>query len=230
MNTELQRRYLDAPIQTTSGSAGTTAKRITGYAAVFNQETELSSDLHERIDRGAFVEAIGRDDVRALINHDFNLVLGRIAAGTLTLREDERGLYYEISPPDTTFAKDLITSIRRGDISGSSFGFSILDKAMTQAKGYILRTIKKVKLFDISVVTFPAYPQTEGITARYTMSPQGASDDSLWREFDELKKIVARGRIPTVAELDREYRRLKLDSLKFTIARQNERLRRIGLL
>lgn len=136
---------------------------ITGYAAVFNQPTQLWEGFREQVAPGAFKSAIGRDDVRALWNHNPDYVLGRTKSGTLTLSEDERGLKYEIIPPDTTWARDLQTLIKRHDVSQSSFGFSITkENVQRQDEGkQVLRTILDVKLFDVSPVTFPAYKDTE---------------------------------------------------------------------
>jgi len=134
--------------------------QISGYAAVFN---ELSDDLggfREKIQPGAFSEAIQRDDVRALWNHDSNYVLGRNKAGTLKLSEDERGLHYVVDLPDTQWAKDLSESIKRGDVTQSSFGFIVDSDEWAKQDGETVRTLTKVTLFDVSPVTYPAYPQT----------------------------------------------------------------------
>ena len=134
--------------------------QISGYAAVFN---ELSDDLggfREKIQPGAFSEAIVNDDVRALWNHDSNYVLGRNKAGTLKLSEDERGLHYEVDLPDTQWAKDLSESIKRGDVTQSSFGFMVDSDEWSKQDGETVRTLTKVTLFDVSPVTYPAYPQT----------------------------------------------------------------------
>lgn len=141
---------------------------ITGYAAVFydandpGTEYRLYDDVVERIMPGAFTRALAEDDVRALFNHDANRVLGRSAAGTLRLSVDAKGLRYEIDPPDTQTARDLVTSIRRGDINGSSFGF--VPRATTYRKndagGYAVER-SDVQLFDVSPVTFPAYASTD---------------------------------------------------------------------
>lgn len=136
-------------------------RHIVGYAAIFNT---LSDDLgwfREKIEPGAFAETIKADDVRALLNHDSNYVLGRNKSGTLTLAEDERGLKIDISPPDTQFARDLMTSIDRGDINQMSFGFRTLTDEWSLIDGKDVRTLKKVQLFDVSAVVFPAYPDTE---------------------------------------------------------------------
>ncbi len=140
---------------------GKKEKRIVGYAAVFDALSEVMFGFREKIRRGAFTESIQRDDVRALFNHDPNYVLGRNKAGTLTLSEDDRGLSFEITPPDTQWAKDLMVSIKRGDVNQNSFGFSIADKGEEWDQEEKVRTLTKVKLYDISPVTYPAYPQTE---------------------------------------------------------------------
>ena len=137
---------------------------LVGYAAVFN---ELSVDFggwHEVIMPGAFSQAIGAGaDVRALWQHDTALVLGRTTNGTLRLAEDELGLKAEISPPGTTWAADALMALRRGDVNQMSFGFDVPaggDTWREQPDGW-LRTIWRVEpLYEVSPVTFPAYPQT----------------------------------------------------------------------
>lgn len=140
-------------------------RRIVGHAAVFNQWSEDLGGFREQIAPGAFAEAINADDVRALFNHDTNQVLGRNRSKTLTLLEDQRGLLSEIILPDTQLARDLEALMKRGDINQMSFAFSIEEDGQTWKKtgeGPWERTITKVsRLFDVSVVTFPAYPQTD---------------------------------------------------------------------
>lgn len=133
---------------------------IRGYAAVFNEWSEDLGGFVEMIEPGAFGEAISRDDVRALVNHDANYVLGRNTAGTLLMDEDDQGLRVVIMPPDTTWAGDLITSMKRGDINQMSFGFGVIDDEWRSDGGMTKRTLKELRLYDVSVVTYPAYPQT----------------------------------------------------------------------
>lgn len=138
--------------------------RITGYAAVFNEETELWPGFREKIAPGAFAESIKQDDVRALFNHDPNIILGRTKSKTLRLWEDERGLAYEIlANVDDPDAQRVVPKIKRGDVSQSSFGFNIVKRSVevNEKKDEMTRTIEKAQLFDISPVTFPAYPSTE---------------------------------------------------------------------
>ena len=151
-------------------AAGAVEKRaegesiLTGYAAVFNARTTIAGYFEEEIAPGAFVEAIRRDDVRALIDHDPTKILGRNTAGTLRLSEDDRGLRFEVDLPETSLAADLRTSMKRGDINQASFAFAVKREEWSDRgdKALPLRRILEVgPLFDVSVVTYPAYEQTE---------------------------------------------------------------------
>jgi HK97 family phage prohead protease len=139
-----------------------TQKILTGHAAVFGEYTAMGW-FQERILPGAFTDAIIEDDVRALFNHDPNYVLGRNKSGTLSMVEDDQGLAVEIIPPDTQFARDLMVLISRGDISQMSFAFQVLEeKWITNAiSEEQKRDIIKVELYDVSPVTYPAYPTTD---------------------------------------------------------------------
>ena len=140
-------------------------KRIIGHAAVFNLLSDDLGGFREQIMPGAFKEAISKDDVRALFNHSEDHVLGRNKSNTLTLAEDDRGLRSVIDLPDTQLARDLAILMERGDISQMSFAFQIRreDQDWTkEGESPWIRTIKRIeKLWDVSVVTFPAYPQTD---------------------------------------------------------------------
>ncbi|MGM0582975.1 MAG: HK97 family phage prohead protease, partial [Bacteroidota bacterium] len=143
-------------------------KKIVGYAALFNSPAEETNGFIEKIAPGAFANAIKRSDTRALINHNAEKILGRKKAGTLTLREDEKGLFYEVDPPDTTYANDLMESMKRGDIDQSSFGFVVAAEEWNESGDVPVRTIVEVdELFDVSPVTFPWYENTEsGLKSR----------------------------------------------------------------
>lgn len=155
MNKNIEKRA--ATIEATQE---TESRTVTGYAAVFDSDSEDLGGFIERIERGAFKEAIQTSDVRALFNHDNNLILARTKSGTLKLYEDERGLKYEFEAPNTTAGNDLLEMIKRGDISQSSFGFTVDDDEWSSKEGIAFRKIKKVKrLYDVSPVTFPAYPE-----------------------------------------------------------------------
>lgn len=162
MNNDIERRAFDAEFRV----EGDGAPKIIGYAAKFDTLSEEMWGFREKIARGAFATALGDSDVRALFNHDPNIVLGRNKAGTLVMVEDDIGLRYEITPPDTQTARDLVESIKRGDISQSSFAFAMKNGGVEEWQelpdGKAIRTIKKVaRLYDVSPVTYPAYPDTE---------------------------------------------------------------------
>ena len=145
-------------------SAVNEAPKISGYGAVFDSPSEdlgYFTELREEIDPHAFDNVMAANpDVRGLFNHDANFVLGRSTAGTLRLSVDARGLYYEIDPPDTQFARDLMVSMRRGDITGSSFAFVCKrDQWTDNPDGSITRRILEFdQLLDVSPVTYPAFP------------------------------------------------------------------------
>lgn len=134
---------------------------VRGYAAKFNTLSENLGGFRETIAEGAFDSVLG-DDVRALINHDNNKILGRTSVGTARIGVDAIGLWYEYDSPDTSYARDLVVSLERGDIDKSSFQFTIEDEDWKEDEEQrYIRTIKKVRrLYDVSPVTFPAYPDT----------------------------------------------------------------------
>ena len=148
-----RRFYADVELRVDDEEGG-----ITGYAAVFNKYSEDLGFFKEKIQEGAFSKTIVENDIRALINHDPSLIIGRTKNKTLKLWEDDTGLGFDVKLPDTTYANDLRESIRRKDITQNSFGFqTVQDQWSTDGKR---RTLLEVKLFDISPVTFPAYKQT----------------------------------------------------------------------
>jgi uncharacterized protein len=163
--------------------------KLTGYAAVFNTRTAIgdvaSWGFYEEIAPGAFRNALTMD-VRALLNHDANLVLGRTTNHTLTLAEDEKGLRVEITPPDTQWGRDVMTLVQRGDISQMSFAFRVVRDQWIETKGQPpVRTLEDVELYDVSPVTYPAYPTT-------TVSARSASE-AFRRETDrgEADRLLA---------------------------------------
>lgn len=168
---------------------------------MFDREAVIAGLFRERIAPGAFAEAIREDDVRALFNHDPNLILGRTTAGTLLLAEDETGLRYEIDPPETQWARDLMVSVERGDISQSSFGFSVVREewqAPSSPNELPLRTILEARLYDVSPVTFPAYEETtaeaRSAAAQHVARPVAPDIDprvALWRR--RLRQALLEG-------------------------------------
>lgn len=182
--------------------------KIVGRAAVFydgSEETDhklfeaivdergntVVPALHERISERAFNKALKeRQDVRALFNHDPNLVLGRTASGTLKLEKTLRGLEYRVTPGKTTIASDVVEHIRRGDVTGSSFGFKVLDQRFTHDKerNVDIREIRSVDLLDVSPVTYPAYKATD-------VSMRASGDDEEARSAHAAFRESLRGEV-----------------------------------
>jgi len=134
--------------------------RVSGYAAIFDSETDIGGYYREKIARGAFTDAITRDDVVFVINHE-GLPMARTRSGTLKLSEDSRGLFMEteLDPSDPEVQR-IIPKMKRGDLDKMSFAFRIEAEEWDDSGDTPLRTIKKAELRDVSIVTFPAYSDT----------------------------------------------------------------------
>ena len=160
---------------------------ITGYAALYGVRSENLGGFREVIMSGAFDEAAARDDVRALINHDSNHVLGRTTSGTLRLLPDAKGLGVEITPPNTQAARDLVELMRRGDVTQMSFSFSIRteDQRWSQPageNGEWLREVTRIdRLYDVAVVTYPAYPQASAAVRALQQQKLASADVNVSR-------------------------------------------------
>lgn len=160
---------------------------IEGYFAVFNSNYELWPNASEQVAPGAFRETLG-GDIRALADHDTRLVLGRTTAGTLLLREDDKGLFgtIKINEQDGD-AMNLYARVQRGDVSQCSFGFDILDEEyIEQPDGGALWIIRKVKLYEVSVVTFPAYVETAVSARKADMDTILQRKQEVWK--NEMKE------------------------------------------
>lgn len=163
---------------------------VTGYAAVYNKESEdmgWFTEMREIILPGAFDDA-DMSDVRALFNHDPNLLLARTSSGTMILERDNQGLKYSFEIPDTQAGRDLRELLKRGDISQSSFGFTIAKQSWEEEKderGETVRVTRKIekvaRLYDVSPVTYPAYPDTSVAlrSLEKWRSEQGPDNDEL---------------------------------------------------
>lgn len=140
-----------------SDSIGT----MVGYAAVFERYSCDLGYFREKIQRGAFAKAIAACDVRALVNHDPNKLIGRKSAGTLRLAEDEVGLKVEIDLPDNSVGRDVMASLKRRDLQGQSFSFTTNIDQWDWSGETAIRTVIEVdELFDVGPVAFPAYEET----------------------------------------------------------------------
>lgn len=214
----MERRFLSAksqPIQLQK-RGDDKPPLIVGYAAVFfrandpGTQYQIWDDFVERVMAGCFDRALKEDDCRALMNHDANLVLGRTSASTCRLSIDGTGLRYEIDPPDTQAGRDLLTSLERGDISGSSFTFEPDVTNWRQEGDMVIRQLESVRLFDVGPVTFPAYESTsaglraigDGQEARKALDDHRAEQRRA--KADALAGILAGYRAKAV-EVDLEF-------------------------
>lgn len=178
---ERQIRATMASFKTREAAEG---KYIEGYFAVFNKTTQLWPGATESIAPGAFAESLATDDIRALINHETRLVIGRTKPATLTLREDEKGLWGSIliNPKDQD-AVNAYERVTRGDVDQCSFGFDILEEETEfHEDGSVHWTIKAVKLYEVSVVTFPAYEDTAVSARKKDFAEIQKRKNEVWRE------------------------------------------------
>ena len=174
--------------------------KLAGHAAVFNQLSEDLGGFREQISPGAFKTSLASDDVRMLFNHDPNLVLGRNTSGTLRASEDGEGVAFENDVPDTQCGRDLLTLVKRGDISQCSFSFTVPDGGdswKNNNDGTVTRTLNTVKCYDLSPVTFPAYPQTSVKARSYITSLKTAD------ELDKRGATPKEGRVASLADIKR---------------------------
>ena len=156
---------------------------IEGYFAVFNSNYDIAPGMSESIAPGAFASSIS-GDIRALINHDTTLVLGRTKANTLQLREDSHGLWghIDINPNDGD-AMNLYNRVKRGDVDQCSFGFDIRSEDTDiREDGSIHWTIKDVELYEVSCCTFPAYTETNISAREHDRDAVKKRERDAWRQ------------------------------------------------
>lgn len=182
--TELERRFVAGEIR----AAGDIGSRINGYAIVFNA---MSVDLGgfreiilpEAVDR-TLSEAL---DVRALVDHESSKVIGRTRAGTLELRKDKTGLRVNINTADTQAGRDILVSVRRGDVSGMSFAFRVLTDDWRMENGEPIREVSDMTISEVSVVSFPAYQQTSVDVAQRSL--RAFRDEYRGQSIDWYRKV-----------------------------------------
>lgn len=166
-----------------NGTLSATGKTLTGYAAVFNSEAVLG-DFSEVIRQGAFAKSLATgSNIRALYQHQGDALLGTTRGGTLQLREDAKGLAFELALPDTSHGKDLAILVGRGDVTGCSFGFRIAPGGdrWEQRGAALVRELIDVELVEITLTSDPAYQDT---TVAMRSRSAGVCTDSrrLWLE------------------------------------------------
>ena len=185
--------------------------QIEGYAAVFSTRADIGY-VTESIAPGAFTRAIAeKQDVRCLFNHEPDHVLGRTKSGTLALSEDSKGLKFVCDLPDTQMGRDVREMIKRGDVDQCSFGFVVIDEEVTRGET-TTRVIKDVDLFDVSPVTYPAYPTT---------SVEARSNTEVMKSFKPEEVLIVPIVIPAVVVPVVEEKSTALDHAK-AVTRQLE--------
>jgi len=172
---------------------GTGSKRkFVGHAAVFDSPALIAGLFTEKIQRGAFAESLARNDVLALFNHNHDALLGRTKVRTLRLSEDNPGLLAEIDAPDTTLGRDLVTLVQRGDLSGWSFGFVVLDEDWDDSREMPLRVLKKIDLHEVSICISPAYESTDlAVRVKAAFSAAAAASRLRMRHAMRIRGIAA---------------------------------------
>jgi Escherichia/Staphylococcus phage prohead protease len=197
----MERRTIDAELR-----AAADEPKISGYSIRFDSWSDDLGGFRERIAADADIQY---SDVVAKFNHDSNFVIGRLSSGTLKLTRDEKGVLMEAMPPSTTWANDLLVSMRRGDIKHQSFEFRIADRKSGQIweerEGVLYRTLTKIIISDVSVVTNPAYQSTNAQVRSMSdiLADRDAIDDVLSAApvFDEARLNVLRRRLDLSARL-----------------------------
>lgn len=172
---------------------------IEGYFAVFNSNYEIAPGLTESVAPGAFSRTLG-GDVRALVNHDTTLVLGRTKAHTLELREDEHGLWGRVTVnPNDRDAMNLYERVRRGDVDGCSFGFDpVAEETECLPDGSVHWTLRDVDLYEVSACTFPAYGETNIAVRSAQAEDVRRREHAAWQE--RLRRKINNGTEGAAAE------------------------------
>lgn len=174
-------------------SKGDGGNKITGFAAVYEEFTEIrdmwGDKFHERIAKNAFRDTLSDGhDIFALKNHNWNQVIGRTGAN-LILEDRDTGLYFDLVPNQTSLGKDMLEDVRSGLIKGCSFGFRIVDQDWEERDGEWFRTINKAELSEITLTPIPAYSQTSAEVR--SLTPNGASKPNVDTEQEERNAILA---------------------------------------
>jgi HK97 family phage prohead protease len=156
-----EKRAITFALELRAASDAGDSQTATGYAALFNNETDIGGYWVESFAPGAFAKSLQERDVIAVHSHDTGRVVGRMKAGTLQLREDSKGLAFENALPDTSDGRDLVVQIGRGDIAGMSFAFRATKEEWDETRDPPKRTVVEAKLYEITYTAFPAYPDTE---------------------------------------------------------------------
>jgi hypothetical protein len=181
LNEVVEQRAYDGELK-----AAVEGRTVEGYASVFNSMSEDLGGFREIILPGAFSNVLD-NDVRALYNHDSNYLLARTTSGTLELKEDDKGLYYRFEMPNTSYGNDMLELFRRGDLSQSSFGFTVEKDSWRMEEGQHVRYIERVgSLFDVSPVVFPAYASASSGLRSAEPKGEGEAEEARETPTEEL--------------------------------------------
>lgn len=183
-------------IRSSTLTADSENKKLTGYVVQWNKDSELLwGEYIERFAPNAFSHSLaGGQDVRALFEHDHTKLLGRTSSGTLSLQEDTIGLRFELTPPDTQLGRDLLVSVERGDIRGMSFGFIAKKNEWDFSVEPNLRTVTEAELFEITVTSIPAYPDSSLAILKRSQAVAKSEKSANWQDENRRKWLaVAEG-------------------------------------
>jgi len=181
-----ERRFLQSDVTVEAGES----PKISGYAAVFNKRSHNLGDFVEVVDPNAFSACLAKNpEILGLYNHSNDMVLGNTASGTMRVFTDSVGLRYEIDPPETSYAKDLMVSMKRGDVKSSSFGFYCLREKwhVDKETNDNVRTILEADCFDCSVVTAPAYPDASSQVRSLFPDGKGGIPEEITSKIAEVR-------------------------------------------
>ena len=159
-NDSRETRALSTSIELRAAGEAGEQRTATGYAVLFNNETDIGGYWREKFAPGAFTQSLSERDVVALLGHMRDRPVGRMSRGTLVLAEDAKGLAFTNDLPDTSDGRDLAVQIDRGDIEGMSFGFRTLKEEWDETVEPPLRTVIQAEIYEITYTAFPAYPDT----------------------------------------------------------------------
>lgn len=210
-----QRSYPLDQVAVELRAEGDGPRSIAWYPALFDTLSEDLGGFRERIGRRAFTQTLQSADIRSLVNHDPNQILGRTSAGTLRVKTDLRGLHAETAIPATTYANDLLANLENKNITGGSFMFRSLEDRWeledVEGTETLVRTVRAAELYDVSLVTFPAYRATEGSAELRSLAQE-------WRQkLTALPAVAAEEPTPEASAGPKSYlrRRLELHGLNF---------------
>lgn len=204
MSEELERRCMTVDLR---ASMNGESQILEGYAVVFGSLSEDLGGFREVVERGAFAQALNETpDVRALFNHNPDLVLGRTTNGTLRLAEDAYGLRVAITLPNTSYAQDVHRLVERGDVNQMSFAFRVHKggETWTTENGQRIRRLRSLAIYDVSIVTFPAYQATTVAARALEMAKEPDSQEAV-HKIEMCSRAAARNREIEILTLEMEH-------------------------